>query len=98
MRGLVALALTLLLAGCSGDPAAETNPAVEAPLADSAAATRVVVRTVEKIPVLFDGSLGTRVHGCVFPADVCQTQDVQPETAELLIERPGANLTALDLV
>jgi hypothetical protein len=96
MRRALLFAAFLLLAGCSdtpdvADPSTDpgtlttTGPAPSPPSAP----------TVETLPFSFDGNLGTSAHGCVFPAGVCHTQGLVAGSTDLLVERPGANLTAL---
>lgn len=90
------IVLLLLLAGCSGSPEADAEPAgTSGPSSSSMAPAAPPAPTVEVVPFSFDGNLGTSAHGCVFPAATCHTQDFVPGTSDLLVERPGANVTAL---
>jgi hypothetical protein len=98
MRALVAaVVLLVFLAGCSEDQSEVPDPAVVPTPSPTTAEVVVAEPTVEVIPISFDGTLGTQVHGCVFPAGVCQTQAVVPESGDLVVERPGAILKAIDL-
>lgn len=98
--GLLLTALLVLLAGCSETPAPEAQSAPDVlatqnePLAPVPPSSKTVV-----VPFSFDGNLGTLAHGCVFPAGLCTSDlgvgTVAPDNTDLVLERPGANLTAL---
>lgn len=101
MRGstrILALIAMALVAGCAEPattPDAGTAPTsstahAEAPAADVAAVEEIV-------PIAFDGTLGTSLHGCVFATGTCESVEPTPAESELLIERPGANFTGLDV-
>jgi hypothetical protein len=99
MRAVAAVVLPfllLLLAGCSEDQSEVPDPSVvPTPTTSTGPDTTVAAPTIEILPFSFDGNLGTSAHGCVFPAGTCHTQDVVAGSTDLLVERPGANLTAL---
>jgi len=61
----------------------------------SSSAPVVAQPTVEVVGISFDGNLGTSAHGCVFPAGVCHTGEVVADETDVVIERPGTNLTGL---
>lgn len=100
MRALVALVLaSALLAGCSDQPPAATDDVPPTSMTGSdTPLTAPAAPKTEILPVDFDGSLGTILHGCIFPVGLCPTHTVTPESSDLFIERPGANLTGLDVV
>ena len=90
------IVLLLLLAGCSGSPDADAGPeGTTGPSSSSTGPVPPPAPSVEVVSFSFDGNLGTSAHGCVFPAGVCHTQDFVAGASDLLVERPGANVTAL---
>lgn len=93
------LAAALLLAGCTGEPAAPTDSSTASGSASASSTAPAPARAwvPSLMPVTFDGNLGTSVHGCVFPAGVCDTRDVVAGASDLVIERAGTNFTGLDL-
>ncbi|MHB1260998.1 MAG: hypothetical protein ACYC2H_04700 [Thermoplasmatota archaeon] len=95
MRLGAALTLLILLAGCSDAPEESTGSIPESATTTSSAPVVVAQPVVDTILISFDGNLGTSVHGCVFPAGVCDTREVVADETDVIIERPGANLTAV---
>ncbi len=95
MRSVVAVVCLLLLAGCTEPELPDSSLEAAATPTDNAPPPTAKPWTLETFAFSFDGKLGTQVHGCVFPAGICQTHAVVPESDDLFVERPGANLTAL---
>jgi uncharacterized OB-fold protein len=104
MRWTTLAAVAALLSGCSS-PATPDEPLGTDGLdggPDGANGLLNVtgndtVEVLVPLPVDFQGELGTFVHGCVFPAGECHTQTVKADVTDLIVERPGANFTALSL-
>jgi hypothetical protein len=90
--------LVLLLAGC-GAPAPEPNSGLSATSSTTGVAVAANPAPVEElVPIVFDGKLGTSLHGCLFPTGTCDSVELVAAGSELVIERPGANFTGLDVI
>jgi hypothetical protein len=103
MRALLAASFSVLLAGCAGDELA-ADPAAEGTgqgLSTTAGAGDLrpapVLWQEESVPLSFDGNTGSGVYACVFPAALCPAHEVVPGASGVIVERPGANFTGLDL-
>lgn len=96
MRVAGVLLAFILVAGCS-DPA---NPTPESSTSSSSTSGAPVTTPQFKelvVPIQLSGNLGQFVHGCVFPAGQCATQELSPSSNDVLVNQPGANLTSLQL-
>jgi uncharacterized protein YceK len=100
MRVVAVVAMVVLLAGCTGEPPASTEPSPTASgsaSSSSAAPAQARAWVPSEMAVTFDGNLGTSLHGCVFPAGLCDTMAVTTDSSDLTVERAGTNFTGLDL-
>ncbi len=90
-----AIVVLILLAGCtSTDPPEDP---IQEPAAEADAPAPVVNVTQAIHPVDWQGNLGTQVTTCGLLFGDCTRVEILPDETDLYFERPGANLTAIDL-
>lgn len=96
MRLLVLAAALVLVAGCSNPGNSSPEPTTSSSTTSTGPAQAPQFKELV-VPIQLSGNLGNFVHGCVFPAGQCVTQDLSASNNDVLINQPGANLTSLQL-
>ncbi|HLF16908.1 MAG TPA: hypothetical protein VI796_05710 [Candidatus Thermoplasmatota archaeon] len=102
VKRLVAVLLfTLALAGCSSDSGSgstdETGASDDPQSTLPGDSPGVAAPVLETVPVSGEGSLGTFATACERVQGGCHGFTINERTADFFVDRPGSNLTSLDL-